>query len=346
MSAVPFHGIVQHSDWTPYGQPLRGVRVLLILLGGGLSSVAVADVGPRICRGHTNVISAVTFAADGRRVITASWDKTLRVWDARSGAALATLTGHRDWVFAVAAAPDGRRLVSASQHAVRVWNAKTYQPVHTHEGLGGATVNTVALSPDARRVATGGRQGNLRVWSLESQALDALHTFGGFESWVTRVSISADNQIVAAAARDGRLRLFDLTKGRERKPAVPQAGQPILSLAFSPLGDSLATGGHDRIVRLWNPENSARVSQFPAHKGIVTAVAWSADGQRLASGERHGHIKLWDTTRPEPLVLTLAGHADDRLGFSVTALAFSPDGQHLASAAYDKTLKLWDLPDK
>ena len=305
----------------------------------------VAEDGPQICRGHTNVVAAVTFSTSGQHVISASWDKTLRVWDSDSGTAVATLQGHRDWVFAVAA-PDQQRLVSASQHSVRVWNAQTYQPINSQEVLGGAAVNSVALSPDARWVATGGRRGQVRVWSLETSTAKPQHTFGGFQSWVTRVVISADNRLLAAAARDGRLRLFDLSNGRERTPAVPQAGQPILSLAFSPGSDSLASGGHDRIVRLWSPVTSKPTTQLPAHKGIVTAVAWSPDGTRLASGERHGQIKLWDTTRSDPLLLTLPGHSDDRLGFSVTALAFSPDGSQLASAAYDKLVKLWDLPEK
>lgn len=321
------------------------VHLLLLLSVAVLTGWAAAADGPRICRGHTNVVAAVAFTADGQRVISASWDKTVRVWDARNAAAVATLNGHRDWVFAVAV-PDADRLVSASQHAVRVWNAKTFEPVSSQQRLGGATVNAVAVSRDARLVATGGRRGQVRVWSLETPADTPQHTFGGFQSWVTRVVISADNRMLAASARDGRLRLFDLTNGRERTAAVPQAGQPILCLAFSPGNDRLASGGHDRIVRLWNPATSARTAQLPAHKGIVTAVAWSADGQRMASGERHGQIKLWDTTRADPLLLTLPGHSDDRLGFSVTALAFSPDGRQLASAAYDKLVKLWELPDK
>ena len=341
MSSAPF----PHAAGPRAGRgPLRAWVIVLLQVAVPLGWAAAED-GPGICRGHTNVIAAVAFTANGQRVISASWDKTVRVWDAHTGAAVATLKGHRDWVFAVAA-PDEQRLVSASQHTVRVWNAQTFQPVNSQKRLGGATVNSVALSPDARLVATGGRRGQVRVWSLETKADTPQHTFGGFQSWVARVVISADNRMLAAAARDGRLRLFDLTNGRERKPLVAQAGQPILSLAFSPGSDSLASGGHDRIVRLWNPATAARTAQLPAHKGIVTAVAWSADGKRLASGERHGQIKLWDSTRAEPLLLTLPGHSDDRLGFSVTALAFSPDGRRLASGAYDKVVKLWELPDE
>ena len=81
------------------------------------------------------------------------------------------------------------------------------------------------------------------------------------------------------------------------------------------------------------------------HKGIVLSVAFSPDGNLLASGERHGPIKVWDVDTNQ-LRTTLTGHSDKRLGFSVIALGFSPDNKILASGSYDHTAKLWNLGDE
>lgn len=296
---------------------------------------------PLILEGHTNVISGVAFSADGKRVISSSWDKTLRIWDINNRTEIATLSGHRDWVFACSLSADGTRLISASQHAIRTWNPETFSEQNVQSPLGGAVVNAVAVSADGSLVATGRRDGFTKLWQTGSKNPKA--SFGGFESWVSSVAIARDNKTLATGTRTGRIRLFDLTTNKERVVINGHAEQQLLALAINPACDTLASGGFDKTIRLWDLSTGKANGTLSGHKGIITAIAWSADGKLLATGERHGKIKLWNIAEGNTLVTTLAGHSDKRLGFSVTALAFSADGKRLVSGGYDKVVKVWDV---
>jgi WD40 repeat protein len=323
-----------------FRNPFHCITTLVFL--GLASSSAVAQT-PQVLVGHTNVVSAIAFTNDGRQVISASWDETLRVWDVAAGRHLKTLTGHRDWVLDVVV-PDEKRLLSVSQHTVRIWNAASFEEEQSFAGLGGASVSAATLSDDGKLLAIGGRDGTVQLWNVGDSKPS--ETFGGFRSWVNTVSFAPNGKTLTAGSRTGRIKIFDVKDGTERATLEAHGGKQVLALAINPSSDTLASGGFDSTVQLWDLATGKEQAKLSGHKGVVTAVAWSADGRRLASGERHGHIKLWDTNAANRLITTLAGHFDKRLGFSVTALAFSPDGHRLASGGYDKSVKLWKLSEE
>jgi WD40 repeat protein len=118
--------------------------------------------------GHAGSVQACAVTADGRRVVSASHDQTLKVWDLDSGRELATLQGHASVVTACAVTPDGRRVVSASaDQALTVWDLDSGRELATLQGQA-AHVTACAVTPDGRRVVSASRDQTLRVWDLDS----------------------------------------------------------------------------------------------------------------------------------------------------------------------------------
>ncbi len=110
----------------------------------------------------------------------------------------------------------------------------------------------------------------------------------------------------------------------------------VWSVAFSPNGQTLASGSQDRTIRLWNPNNGNLKRTLTGHRDAVNSVAFSPDGRTLASGSWDGTIRLWNPNNGN-LKRTLTGHTD-----GISFIAFSPDGQTLASASGDQTIRLWN----
>jgi len=318
-----------------------------ILLAGLVILETGAAVGqkPIVLEGHENVVSALSFSDDGKQLVSASWDRTVRVWDTSSGRQEALLEGHSDWVFdlCLPGGPGKTGIQSASQNELLRWSPALKESAR-QTGLGGATVNSATFSSDGKWLAIGGRDGFVRVRSTEEES--APIEIGGFRSWVSDLSFTADGKVLAAGTRTGTVRVLELPSGKVRHRFEAHKGKQVLAMAISPDGKTLATGGFEQTARLWSLESGKQIAELGGHRGVVTAVAWSNDGRLLATGERHGSFHVWDTNDSNRQIAKTTAHSDGRLGFSVTALAFSADSKRITSGSYDKSIKIWTLPKK
>jgi len=286
----------------------------------------------RTLSGHSGGINAAAILPDGQRALSASDDRTLKLWDLASGQALVTLSGHSNRVRAVAVSPDGQRALSASEEGtLMLWDLATGQELAT---LFGHTrqVTEVAILPDGQRALSASADWTLMLWDLATG--QELATLSGHSGPVYAAAILPDGQRALSASSDKTLKLWDLASG-QALTTLSGHSKAVNAAAITPDGQRVLSASNDRTLMLWDLTSGDALATLSGHSDGVTAVAVLPDGQRALSAAGTT-LKLWDLNSGQELA-TLSGHS----GW-VTAVAVLPDGQRALSAV-GTTLKLWDL---
>jgi len=308
--------------------------------------------------GHTGAVYLTTFSPNGRILATASYDRTVRLWDVsdptRPKQLGEPLTGHRSWVSSAVFSPDGETLASASDDGtIRLWDVR--DPSHPHPldapltGHDG-TIYLVAFSPDGHTLASVSEDRAVRLWDVrDPRRPRALGALTGHTAAVRSVAFSPDGRTLAAGGDDNTIRLWNMADPRHPAPidaVLTGHTGTVHSVAFSPDGRTLASGSADDTIRLWNvadPRHATPLgTPLAGHTGPVWSVAFSPDGTMLSAGSADSTASLWNVSNPaypsqvgEPL----AGSSGE-----MYAVGFSPDGRTLATGSGDNKVRLWSIP--
>lgn len=290
-----------------------------VLTGGGDHVARLWDVasGKQIRRfvGNTGDVLSVAFSPDGKLVATGARDATARLWDAATGKELKRIEADMEAVNAVAFSSDGRQLFTGGWDAkARLWDVATGQKLRQFEGHNG-DIMSVAFSRDARFVLTGSRDDAGILWDaatgklvrkFEAHPHNNDHYSGRHLPYqITSAAISPDGQLVVMASfLDLQLweaahgKLSDSSQGRE----LWTTEGLFISVAFSPDGRLMVSGGHDPgIVILWDVASRKQVRQFEGQTGDIDSIVFSPDGRRVLGGSSDGAARLWDVATGKEL---------------------------------------------
>lgn len=321
---------------------------------------------------HDEEVTALAFSPVTLLLASASWDKAIHLWNARTGEKLHPMTGHGSEVTTLAFAPSpvGHLLASASfDGTCRLWETTTGTEMQCLDGRD-MEIADIALSPDGGVLAVASRN-LIKLWNtltgnlkLEIDVKD-----------MAKMVISPRGDLLASITdSDKTVRLWDLTTGVELRNLVGHTAE-ITALSYSPDGHVLASTSRDRTIRLWDtttrrimttkverympqqrgdaqvtgvkPPERQRLASFPDGQRVVTvkpesrggavrAVAWSPNGQMLATGSENAIVRLWNATMSE-VIHTLEGHEE-----GLRALYFSQSGEVLVSVAGDQEVRIWN----
>ncbi|WP_437511960.1 nSTAND1 domain-containing NTPase [Sorangium sp. So ce1099] len=282
---------------------------------------------------HPDAVLFASYSPDGRRIVTASWDKTARVWNADGTGEPLVLRGHEDLVYSAAFSPDGKRIVTGSyDRTARVWSANgTGEPLvlRGHEDR----VYSAVFSPDGKRIVTASWDRTARVWSADGTGEPLV--LRGHGGGVYAAALSPDGKRIVTGSHDQSVRVWNADGTGEALVLHGHEGW-VLRAAFSPDGKRIVTGSYDETARVWNADGTGEPLVLRGHRDQVCSAAYSPDGKRIVTGSWDKTVRVWNADGTgEPLVLR--GHED-----GVYSAAFSPDGKRIVTGSYDKTARVWN----
>ena len=301
--------------------------------------------------------NAISYTSDGSTLVVAHWNRTVGLWDVSSALPTVpyfTFTGHPGPIYAVAVSPNNRMVASGGADKtsredpkpsglIRIWDLQTKElrPILRYD----SPVSTLAFSPNSRWLAGGSGDGTIRVWDAGTGNL--IHEFNEHTESVWKVDFSPDSKWLLSVSLDGTGFLRNLVTPDRQPSILRQHGTSVYAVSFSPddgdNGYTFATGSADKRIRLWNTNanNDDELSPdshiLEGHNDSVWILAFSRDGQNLASGSLDGTVRLWDMDLLHER-LKLTGHTG-----GIKALAYTEDNRILACGiGLDGILRLWD----
>jgi len=322
-----------------------GIRVLVSGSADGLLAFHQENTGRDLAlvQAHKDNISSIALANDGR-VITASDDFTLRIWNSKTFKEVEVLRGHVGPVTCCAFHPSSRLIASGSRDkTIRIWDLKAdvsnFDENYDTKGkycqkvLTGHMdwLNAVSFSSNASLLVSGSWDFNIKIWNLAN--CQDIFTLKGHLSAISRCLFTSDDEKIVSASYDGTLKIWDAKKGVE---IVALLGHTQRVNDFSFLQDTkvVCSVSDDATIRLWDVLAGSVITNLEGHSGSISSCSFSSSqvSPKIISTSEDCTIKVWDPSKAEKL----AGHLD-------TITAVDIRGNQVVSASRDCSLCLWQI---
>lgn len=284
--------------------------------------------------GHTQAVRSVIFSPDGKTIVSASNDSTIKLWNLK-GQCLQTLTKHEDGVFRVNFSNDGNTLISASNNTLIIWQRQpngTFKLVKSIRDKD--KISAVSLSPNGQIIATGSQ--NIIRLNLFQKDGKLIKTWKEHSDQIRDLSFSPDGQTITSDTVDGIIKIWSV-KERKLIKTIPHDTVRLDRFGVSFVDNqTIATTNSDRTIKIFNL-NGKLLNTLPGHTDQVFYLDVSRDGKYIASSSKDGTVKIWSPKSDKPLQNLVITDT------TINQPSFSPDSKMIALAGDDNTVKLWNL---
>lgn len=283
----------------------------------------------QIYLGHKDLVWGASFSPDGRKMVTASGDRTARVWDVETGKELsrfAPSVGSLTWAIF---APDGRHVLGGGTgDFMRLWDSETNQEVRQYKGLVGGSFGG-DISADGKFVVTAD-DGGAKLYDMQTGEL-----VREFKSVPLSPAIfSPDGKMIVTGTQEKVADVWEVATGKNLRHFSFDAAVPWVD--FSPDSESVLTVSGN-IAQIWDVQSGKEKQRFLGHIGDVLFGTFSPDGSYIATGGADKTARIWNVATGEE-VHKFIGHTG-----RILWAEFSPDGHYLLTSAEDRTARLWDI---
>jgi MTH538 TIR-like domain (DUF1863)/WD domain, G-beta repeat len=282
---------------------------------------------------HDDAVLSACLSPDHTKVLTASRDMTARLWDANSGKELTPPLRHPRLVRRAIFTADGGHVVTICLDGIaRLWDANSGSEVPNWHVENPDSINSVALSPGDDYLATGSKDGSIRVWNMAGAT--RLAEFREPENVHTLMFHPSDKSLLLSVSGK-ETTVWRLPDGARVYQFAHD--DQINAAEFSPKGDRVLTAGSDHICRVWDSQTGKLTGEL-RHDGEVTNASFSFDGESVASVVGH-RLVIWKLS-PQPTIKYTFDHAS-----AIASVRFSHDNAVIFAGTNDGRVQPWNLLD-
>lgn len=287
-------------------------------------------------RGHGGAVRGITISSDGRKVVSSSYDGTVKIWNAGIGQAMKTFHLGGGEVRAVCLSIDENKIIAGSDDGViRIYDIDSSQlltSIEAHKG----NIFAVCVSRDGQFFASGGEDNCVKVWDMKT--FTCLSIIERHTSAVLSVCFTHDSKNIISGSEDNSILLCDRDTTEIVKTFQGHKNKVYQALISSD-GSKVLSCSRDKTLKIWDYESTSCLKTI-TEETIIYDMDISRDGKTLVSASWDKRIRIWDVETGECLGI-MRGHED-----SVFDICFTKDEKKILSGSNDGTIRLWDLTSK